>query len=201
MALAYQKPGIEGGVVLGSIPILDVQFGNVWTNIDHATFERLGVGKANGSRCASSTGRAGVRRAMSYVSTFGDVPEGEPLLYLNSVDDVALAINWGDFAQTYGVESGPRVAHRGGQALTRRVPGGVTSCTTTGARHARRPCHDPGRRGRHHLRPGAARGAARRVSGADPVPERKRLDLPLHDAHWDDSVSLRREDIYGPDGR
>jgi hypothetical protein len=35
------------------------------------------------------------------------VPEGETLLYLNSVDNVAFAINWGNFAQTYGVESGP----------------------------------------------------------------------------------------------
>ena len=34
-----------------------------------------------------------------------------------------------------------------------------------------------------------------------PKPKRRRLDLPLHDVHWDDSVSLRREDIYGPDGR
>lgn len=31
-------------------------------------------------------------------------------------------------------------------------------------------------------------------------PKRKRLDLPLHDCGpWDDS--LRREDIYGDDGR
>jgi hypothetical protein len=33
-------------------------------------------------------------------------------------------------------------------------------------------------------------------------PKRRRLDLPLHDCGlWDDSVSLRREDIYGDDGR
>ena len=32
-------------------------------------------------------------------------------------------------------------------------------------------------------------------------PTRAPLDLPLHDAVWDDDVSLRREDIYGPDGR
>jgi hypothetical protein len=36
-------------------------------------------------------------------------------------------------------------------------------------------------------------------------PKRKRaprsLDLPLHEGHWDDRVSLRREDIYGDDGR
>jgi S-adenosylmethionine hydrolase len=45
--------------------------------------------------------------AMPYVSTFGDVPQGDPLLYINSVDNLSAAINWGDFAGTHGVESGP----------------------------------------------------------------------------------------------
>jgi hypothetical protein len=39
------------------------------------------------------------------------------------------------------------------------------------------------------------------VSERKPRPKRQRLDLPLHDARWDDNVSLRREDIYGDDGR
>jgi hypothetical protein len=39
------------------------------------------------------------------------------------------------------------------------------------------------------------------VSEQKPKPRRKRLDLPSHDAHWDDNVSLRREDIYGDEGR
>jgi hypothetical protein len=26
-------------------------------------------------------------------------------------------------------------------------------------------------------------------------------DLPSHDLPWDDSISLRREDMYGDDGR
>ncbi|MGH6919594.1 MAG: hypothetical protein ACREJ0_18030 [Geminicoccaceae bacterium] len=38
------------------------------------------------------------------------------------------------------------------------------------------------------------------VAEQKPRPKRRRLDLPLHHAHWDDSVSLRREDIYGDDG-
>jgi hypothetical protein len=38
--------------------------------------------------------------------------------------------------------------------------------------------------------------------GEPEPPKRKHLDLPLHDCgSWDDSVSLRREDIYGDDGR
>jgi hypothetical protein len=108
VAIPYQRPEIEGGVVRGNIPILDVQFGNVWTNIDRATFERLGVAKGERVEVRIFNDDEQVfAGAMPYVSTFGDVPEGETLLYLNSVDDVALAINWGNFAETYGVESGP----------------------------------------------------------------------------------------------
>ncbi|HEY1934206.1 MAG TPA: hypothetical protein VGG99_19535 [Acetobacteraceae bacterium] len=34
------------------------------------------------------------------------------------------------------------------------------------------------------------------------VPKRFRLaDLPVHDIPWDGSISLRREDMYGDDGR
>jgi hypothetical protein len=106
--IAYQKPTLEGDKVAGNIPILDVQFGNIWTNIDRATFERLGV--ARGAEVAVriySEGKQVYEGTMPYVSTFGDVPDGEPLLYLNSVDNVALAINWGNFAATHGVASGP----------------------------------------------------------------------------------------------
>jgi hypothetical protein len=28
-----------------------------------------------------------------------------------------------------------------------------------------------------------------------------KLDLPVHDEPWDDEISLRREDLYGEDGR
>jgi S-adenosylmethionine hydrolase len=35
------------------------------------------------------------------------VPQGEPLLYINSVDNLSAAINWGDFAGTHGIGSGP----------------------------------------------------------------------------------------------
>ena len=56
----------------------------------------------------SNEGEPAFEGAMPYVSTFGDVPEGETLLYLNSIDNVAFAINWGNFAATYGIASGPK---------------------------------------------------------------------------------------------
>jgi S-adenosylmethionine hydrolase len=106
--LDYQKPALEGDRVVGNIPILDVQFGNVWTNIDRATFEQLGVAKGEALEVRVAKDQQQVWEGMvPYVSTFGDVPEGEPLLYLNSIDNLALAINWGDFAAVHGIGSGP----------------------------------------------------------------------------------------------
>jgi S-adenosylmethionine hydrolase len=108
VAIAYQKPELRGNSVAGTIPILDVQFGNVWTNIDRATFERLGVAKGEALEVRVAKDQQQVWEGMvPYVSTFGDVPEGEPLLYLNSIDNLALAINWGDFAAVHGIGSGP----------------------------------------------------------------------------------------------
>jgi hypothetical protein len=108
VTIDYQKPEIAGNLVRGNIPVLDVQFGNVWTNIDRATFEQLGV--APGQRVAVrilNGDRQVFKGTMPYVATFGDVPVGETLLYLNSIDNVAFAINWGNFAETYVVGSGP----------------------------------------------------------------------------------------------
>jgi hypothetical protein len=108
VTIPYQEPETEGAVVRGTIPVLDVQFGNVWTNIDRATFEALGIAKGDMVAVRIFNGNEQVfAGAMPYVSTFGDVPEGGTLLYLNSVDNVAFAVNWGNFAETYGVDSGP----------------------------------------------------------------------------------------------
>lgn len=106
--LAYKKPDFTGEALVGTVPILDIQYGNVWTNIDRETFQEMGVEK--GDRLAvkivgdSETVYEG---EFPYVATFGDVPQGEPLAYLNSVNNLSFAINWGNFAETHGVSSGP----------------------------------------------------------------------------------------------
>jgi S-adenosylmethionine hydrolase len=92
----------------GNIPILDVQYGNVWTNIDRDVFNKLSLSHGDEVRVVI---REDVRviydESVPYVATFGDVPEGEPLLYLNSLNNVALALNQGDFASDHGIRSGP----------------------------------------------------------------------------------------------
>jgi S-adenosylmethionine hydrolase len=105
--MPYQRPEVRDGVVRGMIPILDVNFGNVWTNVDRTTFAKLGIEK--GQRALVRILDAGTlvyEEHLPYVDTFGDVPEGEPLLYFNSQDKVAFALNLGDFANTHGIGYG-----------------------------------------------------------------------------------------------
>lgn len=108
VSIKYQKPLIEDGVIFGNIPILDIQYGNIWTNIDRETFRKLGV--SNGDVFdvqVEHDGATVFEGSMPYFPSFGYVDEGEPLLYLNSVGGVSLAINQGSFADAHGISSGP----------------------------------------------------------------------------------------------
>ncbi len=105
--LAYERPRREGRAVVGTIPTLDFQFGNVWTNLDERLFAQLAP--KPGDRFRVTITRAGkpvFTEELPYVRTFGEVPPGSPLLYLNSLLNVAFALNVGDFARKHGIASG-----------------------------------------------------------------------------------------------
>ena len=107
LALAYERSREEAGVLTGGIPALDFQYGNIWTNLDEALFNRLAP--KFGDRFRVVIARAGqvvYTGEAPYVRTFGDVPEGLPLLYLNSLMNVSLALNMGDFAKVHHIASG-----------------------------------------------------------------------------------------------
>lgn len=108
-SLPYRKPAREGGALHGTIPLVDFHYGNVWTNIPDALFEALTPAPRFGDRFAVAirhNGREVWRGIMPYVRTFGDVPEGEPLLYLNSLLNVAFALNQGSFSEKHGLAAG-----------------------------------------------------------------------------------------------
>ncbi len=108
VSIPYTKATYENGVVSGGIPILDVRYGNVWTNIPRDIFRKLGV--KNGEMCEVKVLRGNdliYVEKLPFCKTFGEVGVGKPLLYLNSIDQVAIAINQGNFAESFGVSSGP----------------------------------------------------------------------------------------------
>ena len=110
---AEAKP--DGTLLQGSVPVLDPQYGNVWTNIEAATFARLRPTPKPGDsfkvaivrRVSDHDVETHYEAIVPYVNSFGGVPAGKPLLYLNSLMQVSLALDEGNFAATYNIKSGP----------------------------------------------------------------------------------------------
>ena len=107
VTIPYQKALYEDGVAYGNVQTHDGTFGNLWTNIDRATFGMLQLKFGDPVRVSISRGTEVVLElTVPFFPTFGEVGLGEPLLYLNSLDNVSLAINQGSFAGHYQIESG-----------------------------------------------------------------------------------------------
>ncbi|EFK1742358.1 SAM hydrolase/SAM-dependent halogenase family protein [Escherichia coli] len=105
--LSYQKAKATKGEVKGNIPILDMQYGNVWSNISDELLNQAGI-KLNDTLCVTISEGSQQKYAgkMPYVASFGDVPEGQPMVYLNSLLNVSVALNMDNFAQKHQVASG-----------------------------------------------------------------------------------------------
>ena len=108
ISIAYRKAQRTGSAVSGIIPILDVQFGNVWTNIPKLLFDELHV--ALGTPLRVRILHNGIlidETTAPYQRTFGEVGVGKPLVYINSLLNVAVALNQESYAAAHKVESGP----------------------------------------------------------------------------------------------
>jgi S-adenosylmethionine hydrolase len=107
ISLPYEHPSRTAGGLKGTIPLIDFHYGNVWTNIPDTLFNELKP--AYGDKFTVvifHDGKEVYRGVIPYVRTFGDVKEGEPLLYLNSLMNVAFALNMGSFSETHHLASG-----------------------------------------------------------------------------------------------
>lgn len=103
----YQKPVFENGVIKGGIPILDIQYGNVWTNIDKKTFANLGLKAGDFVKIQIFNGTKKVYDGkLKLVNTFGEVPVGTDVTYFNSLLNFSLAVNQGSFSAKYKIYSG-----------------------------------------------------------------------------------------------
>ena len=108
VTIAHQEPRHDAGVIYGNVQTHDGTYGNVWTNIDRETFRKLNLAIGDRVKVSISKGASVVLElTVPYVATFGGTGLGEPLLYVNSLDNVSLAINQGNFADHYRVASGP----------------------------------------------------------------------------------------------
>ena len=105
--LPIVEPRLEGSTVHGTIDVLDVRFGSLWTNIPRELF--LQTGAKYGDRLSitiEDDTRTVYRNIIVYARSFADVFVGEALVYVNSLDCMAVAINQGSFARAYNIGTG-----------------------------------------------------------------------------------------------
>ena len=91
----------ENDIVTGSIDVLDVRFGSLWTNISRELFVSLGINYGDKVEVSIKNNKREV-----YAKSFADVHVGETLVYVNSLDNLAVAINQGSFSKAYNIQTG-----------------------------------------------------------------------------------------------
>lgn len=98
---------IKDELIIGNIDILDIRFGNLWTNIHRTLLSDLGIHYGDILEVIIRNERREVyKNSMKFGRTFADTRIGEPLVYINSLDSLGIAINQGSFAQVYGIGTG-----------------------------------------------------------------------------------------------
>lgn len=93
--------------VKGQVEILDVRFGSLWTTVPIESFKELGFqfGDTVEVRIYRDNTLVYANHVL-YGRTFSAVELGMPIIYMNSVNHMALAVNQGSFADTYHIGVG-----------------------------------------------------------------------------------------------
>ncbi len=92
--------------VVGKITKVELPFGNIVTNIPKSLFDKLNI-KLNDfvNVKISDDKKIIMDKNIKYVSSFGFVHKGMPLLYSDSEQWMGLAVNNGSFAKAYSITS------------------------------------------------------------------------------------------------
>jgi len=105
--LKIERPRLEGGSLIGSIDILDTRYGSLWTNIPSDLLEEMGAKWGDDVAITiSKDGRVVYGYHLRLCKAFTEVKKGEALVYVNSLLNLAVAINQGSFAAEYRIGTG-----------------------------------------------------------------------------------------------
>jgi S-adenosylmethionine hydrolase len=105
--LPVSEPAEADGTVRGILEINDPNFGNVWTNIPLAMFDAAGF--ACGSQLKVKItygGKTVFHGIVPFEKSFGYAEQGAPVVYINEIMNIGLAVVEGSFTGTFGVGYG-----------------------------------------------------------------------------------------------
>ncbi|MGE4453571.1 MAG: S-adenosyl-l-methionine hydroxide adenosyltransferase family protein [Sphaerochaeta sp.] len=105
--LKMERARKEGSSLVGSVDILDARYGSLWTNIGTEFLDELGLSYGDEVQTTiSCNGRIVYGYHLPICKSFTEVQKREPLIYINSLLNLSVALNQGDFAATYGIGTG-----------------------------------------------------------------------------------------------
>lgn len=105
--LDLEPARIQTGRITGNIDVLDVRYGSLWTNIPKRLLDEYGIEYGDEVRISISHWDCIVFGSkLRFCKNFAEVAMGKPLLYVNSLLNLGIALNQGDFAKEYHIETG-----------------------------------------------------------------------------------------------
>jgi len=119
ITLPLKNSIIVDEIITGIVDIIDKPFGNIWTNISRLQFMELADKYGDALEVSITTDRRKVyNNVLKFGRSFADLHIGEPLVYVNSLDNIGIAINQGSFADAYRVGTGTNW-----EVVIRKAPG------------------------------------------------------------------------------
>lgn len=97
----------EKSILEGSIDVLDVRFGSLWTNIPLALMKEENIQHGDNLQVTIyHQGKKVYQNIMQFAKSFADVNIGEPLVYVNSLVNIGVAVNQDSFSDLYHIGTG-----------------------------------------------------------------------------------------------
>ncbi|MDY3005923.1 S-adenosyl-l-methionine hydroxide adenosyltransferase family protein [Anaerococcus sp. AGMB00486] len=98
---------ITNGVIEGTIDILDIRFGSLWTNISLDLLKKVGINQGDSIKVTIYNKEIKkYENQMTFGHSFSDVALGETIAYINSLINLGIAINQASFSDTYQIGTG-----------------------------------------------------------------------------------------------
>lgn len=97
----------QNHVLKGSIDVLDIRFGSLWTNIPLAFLQEAGIVHGDSLQVTIfHQGKKIYQNILQFARSFADVQVGEPLVYVNSLVNIGVAVNQDSFSDLYHIGTG-----------------------------------------------------------------------------------------------
>lgn len=105
--LEHSQPEVSNASISGNVDILDSRFGNLWTNIPREMILSQGINYGDTLEVTISNNHNVVyHNDITLGESFAKSRVGDPILFINSLDKLGVAINQGSFASAYHILSG-----------------------------------------------------------------------------------------------